>query len=91
MPERKTFSRFLVLSVLSFKINIYKIYIYDLLLDLLLGSTVSVDNLKMINKIMDLLWIISCDHDWIRSRITWDQKWWLYTGGKIDQSCYWDN
>ncbi|OUD67406.1 hypothetical protein BTN60_22455 [Vibrio parahaemolyticus] len=62
MPERKSFSRF---SVLGFKINIYKIYIYDLLLDLLLGSTTSVGKWKMINKIMDLLWIISCDHGWI--------------------------
>ncbi|ANQ27760.1 hypothetical protein BA894_15790 [Vibrio natriegens] len=63
MPQRKSFSRFIHFKLQV--IYIYKIYIYDLLLDLLLGSTVSVDNRKMINKIMDLLWIISCDLAWI--------------------------
>jgi len=45
----------------------------------------------MINKIMDLLWIISCDLTLIMMRISWDQKGWLCTGGRDDQSCYWDN
>ncbi|CAH1534062.1 hypothetical protein THOG05_180054 [Vibrio rotiferianus] len=39
--ERESFSRF---SHFSLQDYIYKIYIYDLLLDLLLGSQVSVDN-----------------------------------------------
>ncbi len=45
----------------------------------------------MINKIMDLIWIISCDHDLIYIRITWDQNGWLYTGGAKCKSYYLDN
>jgi len=45
----------------------------------------------MINKIMDLIWIISCDLTLIRSRITWDQNRWLYTGGERSQSYSLDN
>ncbi len=45
----------------------------------------------MINKIMDLLWIRTCDQYMIYLRITWDQKEWLCTGVFYDQSYYWDN
>ncbi|EGR0641235.1 hypothetical protein CRN62_04975 [Vibrio vulnificus] len=49
------------------------------------------DKLKMINKIMDLIWIISCDHDLIYTRITWDQNGGLYTGVAKCKSYYLDN
>ncbi|KLN65233.1 hypothetical protein ZX61_10255 [Vibrio sp. VPAP30] len=45
----------------------------------------------MINKIMDLLGIISCDLTLIRMRISWDQKRHLCTGGEKDLSCSLDN
>ncbi|RBW64895.1 hypothetical protein DS893_12355 [Vibrionales bacterium C3R12] len=49
------------------------------------------DKWKMINKIIDLLWIKRCDLVWINRRISWDQNGYLYTGGSKHISYHWDN
>ncbi|ASA55785.1 hypothetical protein BSQ33_08810 [Vibrio gazogenes] len=50
-----------------------------------------VDNAKMINMIISFRTITYCDQALIRSRISWDQKWHLYTTPRGVLSYYWDN
>ncbi|KAB8312748.1 hypothetical protein EH228_05390 [Erwinia endophytica] len=60
-------------------------------MDLLLGSTISVDKPFFLHRIIDLSRIVCCERSVILPRISWDQKMELFTGTGKYESCYWDN
>ncbi|MCX0498360.1 hypothetical protein D3M71_03975 [Erwinia billingiae] len=61
------------------------------MLDLLLGSTISVDKPFFLITIIILLRIVSCERSVILRRISWDLNGTLSTGSGKYSSCSWDN